>query len=366
MNIKSVGIVGAGTMGTGIAINVAQSGFSVYLTDLSEAALERAVTAARTFFGRAAEKGRITQEQADQATARISTGTDLAPLAGCDLVIEAVFEDLDIKLDTFRKLNGVVRKDTILTTNTSCLKVSDIAQVIDDPGRFLGTHYFSPAQINPLVEVIRGDDTREEVVDSVLDFCAKTGKKSLLCRDQNGFAVNRFFCPYTNEAVRCVDEGLATPGQVDVVAQSVLGVAFGPFAVMNIIKPQVNLHAIRHLESLGPYYQAATSMVRVGDAGESWKLEEDNGTPPEEAASRVGERLLGSTFLTVLQALDEEVAEPKAFDMGAEMALRFGNPPCRTMDAMGRGEVERLLRPLCESYGTPLPNSLARVGSLVS
>ncbi len=366
MTIKSVGIVGAGTMGSGIAINVAQSEFKVYLTDLSEAALERARAGAAKFFGRAADKGRMTQEQADEATARITTGTDLAPLVDCDLVIEAVFEDLDIKQETFRKLNAVVRDDTILTTNTSCLKVGDLSQVVNNPGRFLGTHYFSPAQINPLVEVIRGDQTQDDVVEKVIEFCKQTSKKSLLCRDQNGFAVNRFFCPYTNEAVRCVDEGLATPTQVDNIAKSVLNVAFGPFAVMNIVKPQVNLHAIRHLEPLGPYYQAAESMIRVGDAGESWTLDETDTEPTDESVKKVGERLMGSTFFTILQALDEEVAEPAAFDMGAQMALRFDNPPCKTMDDLGKSEVERLLKPLCAAYNTPLPNSLERVGSLVS
>ena len=130
MNISSVGIVGAGTMGSGIAINVAQSGLPVYLNDLSEVPLEKATAAAGKFFGRAADKGRMTQEQADAALNRITTGTDMGPLGSCDLIIEAVFEDLDIKLDTFRKLSAIVRDDAILATNTSCLKVSDIAEAI--------------------------------------------------------------------------------------------------------------------------------------------------------------------------------------------------------------------------------------------
>jgi 3-hydroxybutyryl-CoA dehydrogenase len=203
------------------------------------------------------------------------------------------------------------------------------------------------------------------VVKAVIDFCDRTSKKSLLCRDQNGFAVNRFFCPYTNEAVRCVDEGLATPEQADSIAQSALGVAFGPFAVMNIIKPQVNLHAIRHLEPLGPYYKAADGMVRVGDAGENWKLGESEAASVD-ATRTVGDRLMGSVFFTILQALDEQVAEPSAFDMGAQEALRFERPPCKTMDTLGKDAVQRLVKPLCETYHTPLPRSLERIGSLVS
>jgi len=365
VNISSVGIVGAGTMGSGIAINVAQSGLPVYLNDLSEAPLEKAVAAAGKFFGRAVDKGRMSREQADATLSLISTGTDMKPLGDCDIIIEAVFEDLDIKLETFRKLSDIARDDAVLATNTSCLKVSDIAEAVKDPGRFIGTHYFSPAQINPLVEVIRGDKTRDEVVKAVIDFCDRTSKKSLLCRDQNGFAVNRFFCPYTNEAVRCVDEGLATPEQADSIAQSALGVAFGPFAVMNIIKPQVNLHAIRHLEPLGPYYKAADGMVRVGDAGENWKLGESEAASVD-ATRTVGDRLMGSVFFTILQALDEQVAEPSAFDMGAQEALRFERPPCKTMDTLGKDAVQRLVKPLCETYHTPLPRSLERIGSLVS
>ncbi|MCP3870404.1 MAG: 3-hydroxyacyl-CoA dehydrogenase family protein [Gammaproteobacteria bacterium] len=364
MSITSVGIVGAGTMGSGIAINVAQSGLSVYLSDLSEESLDRAKSSATKFFNRAADKGRISQDQADEALGRITTGTDLNPLGQCDLVIEAVFEDLDIKLETFRKLSAIARDDTILATNTSCLKVSDIAEAVKDPGLFIGTHYFSPAQLNPLVEVIKGEKTRDEVVEKVLEFCKKTSKKPLLCRDQNGFAVNRFFCPYTNEAVRCVDEGLASPEQLDTIAQSVLGTAFGPFAVMNIVKPQVNLHAIRHLEPLGPYYQAADGMIRVGDAGENWSLGEAEAASPETTRT-VGNRLRGSVFFTILQALDEQVAEPAAFDMGAQQALRFEQPPCQTMDSLGKEAVEELVRPLCEIYNTPMPRSLDRVGGLV-
>ena len=148
------------------------------------------------------------EQLADTAHALLSGSTDFEIAANADLVIEAVFEDLDLKRETFDKLNDIVREDAFLATNTSCLKVGDIAEAVDNPGRFLGLHYFSPAEISPLVEIVKGEETDTATIEAMKAFCLDTGKQPLLCRDQNGFAVNRFFCPYTNEAVLLHEEGL--------------------------------------------------------------------------------------------------------------------------------------------------------------
>src|SRR5690606_31103349 len=155
----------------------------------------------------------------------------------------------------------------LIATNTSCLQVGDLAQHVAAPERFLGLHYFSPAQVNPLVEVVRGAATSEATVQAALAFTRATGKMPLLRKDSYGFAVNRFFCPYAAEAARLVDEELATTAQIDRLAESTLGVAAGPFRVQNLIKPRINLHAIRNLAPLGPFYAPADFLVRVGEAG---------------------------------------------------------------------------------------------------
>lgn len=364
MAIETLGILGAGTMGSGIAIASAPAGLDVVLVDSSDAQLEKALGEARKFYDRAVEKGRMAADAAEAALGRISGATDVAALGDSDLVIEAVFEDFDLKAKIFQQLSGIVQEAALVATNTSCLRVSDLAGHIANPQRFLGLHYFSPAQINPLVEVVRGEETAAEAFEAALAFVRATGKRPLACRDSYGFAVNRFFCPYTNEAARLVGEGSATTAQVDRIAKEALGVPAGPFLVQNIIKPRINLHAIRNLGPLGPFYAPAPFLVAVGEAEESFEIDADDSGYPEKDAL-VADRLRAATFLPILEELDEGVAEPADIDMGAQAALRFAGP-CKQMDALGRAEVERLIQPLCEAFKIPLPASIERVGTLIS
>lgn len=362
MTLETLGILGAGTMGSGIAIASAAAGVPVTLVDVNATQLDKALAGAKTFYDRAVEKGRMSAEAAEAALTRITGADSLAALGDSDLVVEAVFEDFDLKARIFEELSGLVRQDAVVATNTSCLRVSDLAKHVTAPERFLGLHYFSPAQINPLVEVVKGEATSAATLEAALAFVRHTRKQPLTCRDAFGFAVNRFFCPYTNEASRLVGEGAATTAQVDRVAKEALGVAAGPFFVQNIIKPRINLHAIRNLGPLGAFYAPAPYLVEHGEADKPFEIGQDaSGTP--ESDGLVADRLRGATFLPILQELDEAVATPADIDMGAEAALRF-TPPCALMDKLGKAEVERLLAPLCETYGVALPKSLERVGQL--
>lgn len=364
MQIRTVGIVGAGTMGSGIATNLGQHGFTVLLTDARREAAEKAVADAGAFYARAVEKGRMAAKAAEEAGRRIAVVDGLGDLAQADLVIEAVFEDFDLKARLFRELSPVVREDALVATNTSCLRVSDLAPHLRRPERFLGLHYFSPAAVNPIVEVVKGEATSAETVETALAFCRASGKRPLRCKDSYGFAINRFFCPYTNEAARALDEGLGSTAEIDATAREVLGAAAGPFAVMNLIKPRINLHATRNLAPLGPFYAPARSMVEAGEADRPFAIDPAVGEIDPGRRRAIGDRLLLGCFLPVLQALDEEVAEPAAFDLGAREALKFGVGPCALMDRLGRAEVERVLAPALARYGLPAPAALARVGRL--
>ena len=365
MEIGNVGIIGAGTMGSGIATNLAQHGFHVRLIDARPEAAAAARGQARIFYARSVERGRMRAEDADAAATRLEVGHAPEELADCDLVIEAVFEDFDIKARLFERLSGIVGLSCLVATNTSALRVSDLAAHMAQPGRFLGLHYFSPAAVNPVVEVVKGEQTDERTIEMALAFCAASGKQALRCKDSYGFAINRFFCPYTNEAVRALDDGVASTGEIDEAAKEVVGAAAGPFAVMNLIKPRINLHAIRNLAPLGPFYAPARSMVEVGEADRPWTIE-PAAEPSLERRRRAGEYLLRGIFLPVLQALDEDVAAPADFDRGALQALKFGEGPCALMDRLGRAEVERIVAPALETYGIAAPRSLARVGSLLA
>jgi len=364
MQIDRVGMLGAGTMGAGISMALAAHGFDVRLFDQSAAAAAAGKQAARSFFGRNVEKGRMSAADADAALQRIDVTESLAALADCDLVIEAVFEDFDLKASIFQKLSEVVGDDALVATNTSCLRVSDLARHIRNPQRFLGLHYFSPAQINPIVEVVRGEATATASVERAMAFTRAHGKQPITCKDSFGFAINRFFCPYTNEAARLVDEGVASTAAIDGVAKDALGAAAGPFLVMNLIKPRINLHAIRNMAPLGPFYAPARSMSERGEADQAWEIGEAE-TLDASTRGLIADRLRAGTFLPVLQALDEDVARPHDFDAGATDALKFGKPPCRLMDELGPSEVERILRPVLDTWSLPMPASIARVGRLL-
>ena len=364
MSIERIGIVGAGTMGSGIAMATAQAGVDVVLVDARAGTAEAAVALARTFFARGVERGRSSQEDAEAAQRRISIAASLEGLGDCDMVVEAVFEDMALKTDVLGKIAAVVDRKALIASNTSCLRISELAKAVPVPERFLGLHYFSPAQINPIVEVVEGERTARATMAAALDFTRRTGKEPLACRDQWGFCINRFFCPYTNEAARLVDEGLAGPGEIDLIAKDAVGAAAGPFAVMNIVKPRINLHAIRNLAPLGAFYAPARSMAVTGDAEASWTIDAPGEIEPDKA-NTIRDRLRAATFLPVLQELDEAVAAPAEVDHGARQALKFAKPPCALMDELGRTEVERLITPLCDQYGYDLPQTCARIGRLL-
>ncbi|MBO42705.1 MAG: hypothetical protein CMM28_03190 [Rhodospirillaceae bacterium] len=366
MTIERVGIIGAGTMGSGIATNIAENGMEVSLIDLSQEKLDSALERARKFYARNVDKERMSQTAAAAALERLSVGGKLDALGNCDLVIEAVFERFDLKAEVYSNLRGLLKDDVILGTNTSCLKVSALGEKVHNPARFLGIHYFNPPAVSPIVEVVRGKKTDDSVVQEVLYFCRETHKRPVLCRDSSGFALNRFFCPYANEAARLFDEGLGSTAEIDRVATHVLGAAAGPFVVMNLVGMQVMLHAQDNLTELGAFYAPATSLVNKGKHAEAWSIDPLNSGPDEIRDQEIADRLMGAIFLPVLQEIDEEVAIPADIDLGAALALKFGKPPCALMDTLGREAVERMILPLASQYDARMPESLEQVGSLTT
>jgi len=182
--IATVGIIGAGTMGAGIAITTAMAGLPTLLIDRSEQALEGARARLDAYLGRQVEKNRMTPDEARAASGKLRTGDSFSDLATADLLIEAVFERLDVKAALMEELEPMVSRNCVIATNTSCLRVSQIAQALTCPDRFLGLHYFSPAEINPLVELVRGDQTAPEAIEAARGFLAVTGRITLQCRDQ--------------------------------------------------------------------------------------------------------------------------------------------------------------------------------------
>jgi len=364
MAIKRVGVVGAGTMGSGIATNVAQHGYAVQVVDMGDSQVQGAIEKARKFYAGSVERGRMDAAEAEAAGARLHGSTDVASLADCDLVIEAVFERMDVKAELYGRLVPHLRPDCLIATNTSCLKVGALADHVDGPARFLGMHYFNPPAVNPIIEVVRGAKTNPAAIETALAFAQATKKIPVSCRDSSGFALNRFFCPYINEAVRLFDDGIATPFEVDRVACDVFGAAAGPFVVLNLVGSRVMYDAQENLRELGDFYKPAESVVSVGTDGGKWEIGEPSA--PDSARDRtIADRLTGALFLALLQELDEDVASPADIDLGARHAFKFGKPPCGLMDGLGGDEVGRVVRPLCDKYGADVPRAISRVGKLI-
>ena len=233
--ITKVGVCGAGLMGHGIAQVAAQAGFEVVLREVDADRLAKGVARIEKQLARAVEKGRMEQDDADAVKARIHGTTDYADFADCDLVLEAVTEDLAAKLELWRELDGIVKADAIFATNTSSLAVIDQAAATTRPERFLGLHFFNPAQVMKLLEVVRAVTTSEETFQAGLDFGAKLGKLTVQTRDTAGFIVNRLLVPYMLDAIRAYEEGVGSIEEIDAAMKAGAGHPMGPLTLADFV-----------------------------------------------------------------------------------------------------------------------------------
>jgi 3-hydroxybutyryl-CoA dehydrogenase len=247
--ISRVGVVGLGTMGSGIAQVCVQAGLDVVGREVSSELGERARGRIDHYLSRGVEKGRLSQAEKDAALGRLSLVTDLAELSSCQLVIEAAFEDLEVKRTLFAELEAAVAPDTILATNTSALSVTVIAAATGSPQRVVGMHFFNPAPVLPLVEVIRTAHTSDEVFDAAYAFAQRIGKEPVACNDTPGFIVNRILIPLLNDCVRVLDEARVAPDDVDRAMRFGLNWPIGPCALIDLIGIDVHVHASEALHA---------------------------------------------------------------------------------------------------------------------
>ena len=250
MEVRRVGVVGLGTMGAGIAQVCVQAGFETVGREVTEELCERARQTVERYLARGVEKGRLTEAERDAALGRLTTTTDLAGLAGCDLVIEAIVEELEPKQELFGALSTLL-PDAILATNTSALSVTEIAGGSASPERAVGLHFFNPAPVLPLVEVVRTELVDETVYETAYAFAAALGKEPIRCHDTPGFVVNRVLIPLLNDCVRVLDEARVTPEDLDKALRFGLHWPIGPCALIDLIGIDVHVHASEALcESL--------------------------------------------------------------------------------------------------------------------
>lgn len=234
-DVKTVGVAGCGTMGAGIAIVAARAGFRTVLYDVSAGTLERAERQIAGFFAKSVERGKLTQEAVDAARAAMTTTTDIGDLRACDVVIEAVFEDLAVKQELVGQLDEVCPPNTIFASNTSTLSITEIAAGCSRRDRVVGLHFCLPAQLMKLVEVTPGLTTSPETLESAWQFCLDLGQEPVRTSDTPGFVLNYFVVPFNNDAIRLVEAGTAEPAQIDTAIKAGMGYPMGPCELLDLI-----------------------------------------------------------------------------------------------------------------------------------
>ena len=355
--VDSVAIIGAGNMGSGIAQKSAQEQFNVQMVDREEQWVNRGEKIISDFLEEAIERRIFRPDQVESIKNRITgvVGTEnVAP--DTDLVIEAVFEDFDIKTAVFRTLDKVCNEKTILASNTSSLSVNELAKATGRPDRFVGLHFFYHPAKNRLIEIIPAETTSAESLNAVEQYCKTMGKVVIICKDRPGFVVNRFFVPWLNEACHLLDEGVASIAQIDSVAEKAFNIGMGPFALMNLTGPAIALHATNYLsEQLNcSRYSGAKSLRDTIENSGMWEIGEDtecNG----DIAEIIRERLLGQVFAVSSQIVEEEICSIEDVDRGAKVGLRWAEGPFEIANKIGIKEAIRMAKSYSELAEFKLP-----------
>jgi len=240
MQIKQVGVIGSGTMGSGIVQLMLQNGLQTVMYDIKEAMLEKAESSIFKRLDRLGEKGRLTFEAVDNSKSNLTKTTELPDLKQCDLIIEAVPEKLELKQSIFQEVSEIIDEHTILATNTSSLSVTEIANSAANPNQFVGMHFFNPAPVMPLVEVVKGIKTDTALAEQMMDFAKQINKSPVLSEDTPGFIVNRVARPFYNEALRIMSDQIADSDQIDYIMKAAGNFKMGPFELQDLIGIDVN------------------------------------------------------------------------------------------------------------------------------
>jgi 3-hydroxybutyryl-CoA dehydrogenase len=274
MEIKVIGVLGAGTMGNGLAQVASQAGYQVIMRDIEDRFVQNGLNAIEKFLSKSVEKGKMTGDQKKGVLSRIKGTTKMEDLKDVDFVIEAVFEDLDLKKKIFKQLDELTRSSVILTTNTSSMSVTEVAMATKRPEKVAGMHFFNPAPLMRLVEVIRGFHTNNETVQTIMEIAKKMGKEPVeVKKDTPGFIVNRLMVPHMIEAVRMVEEGIASIEDIDKAVKLGLNYPMGPFELMDLTGVDIALHVTEYLyNELNKENKWSTptllrSMMRAGKLG---------------------------------------------------------------------------------------------------
>lgn len=366
-----VGVVGAGTMGAGIAQLAAQRGHSVLLTDAAPGALERARGAIRSFLDRGVERGKLTREEAEATLGRITFlegwGRDgVADLAPCGLVIEAIVEDLAPKQEVFSALENHVAPDAVLATNTSSLSVAALSSACRHSDRVVGLHFFNPAPVMPLVEIVGAITTHPTVTGDARSLMLEWGKTAVVASDTPGFIVNRIARPFYGEALRIAEEGIADYATIDWAMRELAGFRMGPFELMDFIGNDVNYAvscSVFEAMYYDPRYRPSLTQRRLVEAGFLGRKSErgfydyrDGGTPPvphrDTALGQVVvDRIVAMLINEAVDALRLGVASAEDIELAMTRGVNYPRGLLAWADELGAQTVLGRITTLQEEYG---------------
>lgn len=382
--LKKIAVIGAGTMGSGIAQVAAQAGHQVVLYDARREAVDKALNGLRKTLDKLVEKGKLAKEQADGIHGRIAPASELKELAGSGLVIEAIIEDLAIKKKLFAELEGILEADATLATNTSSLSVTAIAGACKEPGRVIGLHFFNPAPLLPLVEVVPGLATDPALGTRLCELMKDWGKVPVLCKDTPGFIVNRVARPFYGEALRIYEEGLADMATIDHAMRSVGGFKMGPFELMDLIGNDINFAVTKTVFEaffFDPRYRPSITQQRQVESGRLGRKSgrgyydhADGATRPEPKDEKqllddICWRILVMLINEAAEALYLGIASRDDLDLAVTKGVNYPKGLLRWADEKGLEHCLATLERLQAEYGedryrpSPLLRRMVRSGS---
>lgn len=368
----TIAVAGAGTMGAGIALVAAQAGHPVILFDSSSKALEKARKSHEIHFSKFIEKGKITSDQAAMVLGRLQYVESLVDISSAGLVIEAVIEDLSVKQDLFRRLEKIIAHDTILASNTSSLSITSIAAACSQPGRCLGIHFFNPATLMPLVEIIPGLQASFQTTEAVVKLITAWGKTTVLAKDTPGFIVNRVARPFYGEAIRIYEEqwldlpyGIKGMATIDWALREHGGFRMGAFELMDLIGNDINYTVTETVWKQSyhdPRYKPSLTQKRMVEAGRlgrktelgyyDYSVETHKVTPDTDPVrgAKIMRRILSMLINEAADALYYQVASAEDIDLAMTKGVNYPKGLLQWCDEIGADEIVRELDGLHNEY----------------
>ena len=361
----NVGIIGSGTMGIGIAQVAATSGCDVFLYDANSNQTEKSLVNLKNTLNKLVEKQKISAEKSDDIASKINPCNELSGLKDCDLIIEAIIENKEIKTKVFQELEELVSENCVISSNTSSISITSLSSELKNPERFIGIHFFNPAPLMPLVEIIPGLLTKENLATEIFSLMKSWGKIPVIAKDVPGFIVNRIARPFYGEALRIVEENLATAEQVDDAMRTLGNFKMGPFELMDLIGIDVNFSVTKTVYQdyfYDPKYKPSLLQQRMSEAKllgrKTRKGFYDYSENVEKSVPQKDEKLYEDIFLRIISMLVNEAVEAKrlkiASDEDLELAMQKGvNYPKGLLNwgkEIGYQKISETLQNLFEEY----------------